>query len=180
MSLTSKERQYYAGEIADVSSVGFNRLSRALQAKIMLLPTSGCWLWTGAMHRLGYGLYMPPDRRIRRVHRHIYEILRGPIPKGLVLDHVCRVRNCVNPEHLRAVTQRENTMAPGSLSLTKALAERTHCKHGHPLVRPRHDGQRRCRVCARDHARVVRAERPEHCREIWRRSKAKKRAAGAT
>lgn len=69
---------------------------------------SGCWLWRGARAR-GYGHFCVDKRRVRGAHRVSYETLRGPIPEGMQIDHLCRVRNCINPAHLEVVTQAENT-----------------------------------------------------------------------
>lgn len=68
--------------------------------------TSGCWLWTGAMNPKGYGRYGKPTRY---AHRIAYQALVGPIPEDMTLDHLCRVRNCVNPAHLEVVTRAVNT-----------------------------------------------------------------------
>ena len=65
--------------------------------------TETCWLWTGPKYHNGYG-----QARGGRVHRLMYEALVGPIPDGLELDHLCRIRECVNPEHLEPVTRAEN------------------------------------------------------------------------
>jgi HNH endonuclease len=70
-------------------------------------PTSGCWLWTGKTWN-GYGKFIVGGRTMA-AHRYAYELFSGPIPDGLELDHVCRVRSCVNPAHLEACTHRENT-----------------------------------------------------------------------
>jgi hypothetical protein len=75
-------------------------------------PMSGCWLWTGALSGGGYGYILSYDtgrRLIVRAHRWLYEHTKGPIPEGLQLDHKCRVRSCVNPDHLEPVTSAENT-----------------------------------------------------------------------
>ena len=75
--------------------------------------TNTCWIWNGCV-RNGYGLFRYKEKVIG-AHRFSYELLRGPIPKGLQLDHLCRVRNCVNPNHLEPVTQAEN-LRRGSIS----------------------------------------------------------------
>jgi len=67
-----------------------------------------CWLWTGALYVNGYGAFRGPDGRTIRAHRFAYERVVGPIPEGLDLDHLCRVRACVNPAHLEPVTRAEN------------------------------------------------------------------------
>lgn len=78
--------------------------------------TETCWLWTGALDRDGYGeLFSIPGRGRVRPHRLSYEWARGEIPPGMVTDHLCRVRNCVNPDHLEIVTPSENTRRANKL-----------------------------------------------------------------
>lgn len=122
-----------------------------------------CWLWTGAITGRGYGnfLFKPGNRQ---AHRVAYELLVGPIPEGLVLDHLCRVRACVNPAHVEPVTQRENTLRGlGPLAVRAYYRARTHCIHGHPLwgdnvwQRKLPSGiTRRCRQCQLDARRRYR------------------------
>ena len=83
---------------------------RALfEAVIFLDPLSGCWLWCGGANQsTGYGSFSPRHGRTEMAHRIAYELARGPIPPGLVIDHRCKVRLCVNPAHLEAVTQQVN------------------------------------------------------------------------
>mgnify|MGYP002335908730 CR=1 FL=1 len=88
---------------------------------------SGCWIWMGTVKEHGYGVIGENYKNIR-AHRLAYEKYRGPIPKGLVLDHLCRVPSCVNPWHLEPVTDAEN-FARGR----HPNREKTHCKNGHPL-----------------------------------------------
>ena len=84
--------------------------------------TEACWLWRGATNGHGYGRFAL-DGCAKKVsaHRYAYELARGPIPPGRVLDHVCGVRLCVNPDHLEPVTQRENLRRAGSLAARDAL-----------------------------------------------------------
>lgn len=110
---------------------------------------NGCWDWVGAVHTNGYGLFWN-NKKLRRAHRVFYEMTRGPIPKGLVIDHLCRNKLCVNPDHLEAVTQKENLSRGGGP--IPAYARRTHCHRGHALTpdnRYRSDPSRRCRACHR-------------------------------
>lgn len=124
-----------------------------------VLPVDdGCWLWTGATLR-GYGTYMRAGGAYI-AHRYAYEDRVGPIPTGLDLDHLCRCRTCVNPDHLEPVTRGEN--------LRRGYAARglkTHCAQGHPFDEvntfQRSDGGRGCRACrnkaSRDKKREYRA-----------------------
>ena len=83
-----------------------NTLER-INRKIIKDEGSECWLWQGFKVK-GYGR-IRIDGKAKRVHRLMYEQMVGPIPDGLVIDHLCMVRNCVNPEHLEPVTIEENT-----------------------------------------------------------------------
>lgn len=112
----------------------------------------GCWLWTGYTKPEGYGQYTTTGRRKFRAHRLAYELVVGPIPDGLSLDHLCRVRNCVNPDHLQPVTTRENCRR-GNTGLATGAKNRakTRCPHGHPYS-PENtyhppSGGRACRTC---------------------------------
>src|SRR5271155_3699797 len=90
-------------------------------------PTSGCWLWTGHTNQGGYGIFSA--HRVKSVaHRFNFERYRGRIPKGLDLDHLCRVRCCVNPWHLEPVTLSENVKRGEA---GKYQTKRTHCPQGH-------------------------------------------------
>lgn len=112
-------------------------------------PTSGCWLWTGGCDPDGYGVFRVSTTKQKRAHRFSFEQARGPVPAGLQLDHLCRVRSCVNPAHLEPVTNRTNTLR--GLTLPAANAAKQFCVKGHPLYGPnlfvRPDGARGCRVC---------------------------------
>lgn len=114
---------------------------------------SDCWPWPHAIDRHGYGVKRDGERTVR-AHRWVYERLVGPIPEGLDLDHLCRNRACVNPDHLEPVTRAEN-LSRGASKGGALWTPPTHCKHGHPLTPdnliPRHDGPRsRCKTCRRD------------------------------
>lgn len=69
----------------------------------------GCWLWTSVIAPTGYGMFAGGRGAMVYAHRWAYEATVGPIPDGLVIDHLCRNTRCVNPDHLEAVTQRVNT-----------------------------------------------------------------------
>jgi hypothetical protein len=110
--------------------------------------TETCWLWIGGCNKKGYGNFKI-EKRQTKAHRVSYEWFIGPIPEGLELDHLCRVRNCVYPLDLEPVTHLENVRrGVGNQNLNK-----THCKHGHEFtevntyIRP--EGKRNCRTCQR-------------------------------
>ncbi len=92
--------------------------------------TESCWIWTGKIHK-GYGLISIKDRT-HYMHRVSYEKARGPIPDGMDLDHLCRNRACVNPDHLEPVTHAEN-MRRRVISPVFGVM-RTHCRLGHAFV----------------------------------------------
>jgi len=117
--------------------------------------TEVCWLWTGPVTQSGYG-QMTHGGRTTGAHRASYLTFVGPIPDGYEIDHLCRVRNCVNPEHLEPVTHEEN--------VRRAWAAVTHCKRGHEFGGDNlliSSGRRRCRECAREQTAVRAAARAE-------------------
>ena len=117
------------------------------QVRLMshVVVVENCWEWIGAMSVDGYGVC----RRLRRnlyAHRVVYESFVGQIPSGLVLDHLCNNKRCVNPHHLKPVTQRENILRGAGTSA--AHAAKTECLKGHPLSGENMKiGKRGSRVC---------------------------------
>lgn len=118
----------------------------------------GHWYWKGYLtpkgkgsNSHGYGLVRDETGRKIGAHRAVYALLVGPIPAGLEIDHLCRIRHCVNPEHLEAVTKYENMMRG---NVGAAINKRkTHCVRGHEFagdnlyVSP--SGTRTCATCRR-------------------------------
>lgn len=122
---------------------------------------ANCWLWTGATDRHGYG-HIKVKGRLLRAHRVSYETHVGPIPDDKQIDHLCRVRHCINPAHLEPVTGRVNTMrspiAPAAIN-----ARKTSCNSGHRLAGSNlyvsKAGYRYCRECRRQRTAEWRTRR---------------------
>ena len=134
-------------------------LPRRIAAKIRVAE-DGCWHWTACIKFDGYGR-VRWDGHQPVAHRVVYMLLVGPIGEGLHLDHLCRVRHCVNPEHLEPVTPLENVRRSSAADYWRS---KTHCPRNHPYdeantyVTKR--GARTCRACARDKMRARRATKP--------------------
>ena len=122
-----------------------------------------CWLWRGATKPGGYGSIgtgtEATGRSSTQAHRAAYESAYGPIPEGLVIDHLCGVRACCNPAHLEAVTQAEN-MARSATSLPTRNAAKTHCPRNHEYSEANtyigKKNTRFCRTCDRENQRRIR------------------------
>lgn len=124
--------------------------------------STGCWRWSARKDQYGYGVFYADGKSVR-AHRWAYEYYVGPIPSGLVMDHLCRTRDCVNPDHLEPVTQRVNVLRGVGPSAIAAKA--THCPQGHEYtgentyISP--SGYRVCRTChaereaKRQHQRIT-------------------------
>lgn len=121
---------------------------------------SGCWQWTGWLESNGYARFTIGQKRTG-AHRWAYERFVGSIPPGMAIDHLCRNRACVNPDHLEPVTTRANLLRGETLAA--ANAAKTHCKHGHKFT-PENTvrdgaGNRQCRECRNRRAREYQARK---------------------
>lgn len=128
----------------------------------------GCWNWIAGRISTGYGCFVHNATRTNILaHRYAYMDLVGPIPAGLVIDHLCNNRICVNPGHLRLTTHRENILRGTGQSARNA--RKTHCKYGHPLDGPNliidHRDRRACRICKNIKRREEYWRNPEKARE---------------
>ena len=131
-----------------------HRLNRAELARLnrnITTDPTGCWLWTGQLNSNGYAWGARGPGHTRRViHRILWEHYKNQeVPEGMQLDHLCRVRNCVNPEHFEVVTPSQNTKRQDH-----AERRKTHCPKGHEYseqnTRITKEGKRVCRQCDRD------------------------------
>ena len=93
--------------------------------------TDECWTWTGGTNGEGYGRFRVGNRKAG-AHRYSYELLIGPIPIGLQIDHLCRNRLCVNPEHLECVTPSINVLRGLTPAVNRMRPHPTACPQGHP------------------------------------------------
>lgn len=142
--------------------------------KVQRGPADHCWLWLAQVGPNGYGRFWTGDR-MAAAHRVAYELLVGPIPDGLFLDHLCRNRRCVNPRHLEPVTNRENLLR--GVGFPAVQARRTHCPRGHeytPENTKTSSRGRQCRACRTELDRVY---RERHRSEINARQNASRLAA---
>lgn len=137
------------------------RLPDRFWNKVTENEDTGCWEWTGARNKGGYSRFNWPTRTDSVYgHRLAYETLVGPIADGLHIDHLCRVRHCVNPAHMEAVTCRVNLLRGDAPCAKHAV--KTHCPRGHAyegenlrLYRNRKGSVlRMCRECGRIHNRT--------------------------
>jgi hypothetical protein len=110
---------------------------------------NGCWIWSRAFNGAGYPSTMWLNGKVVLAHRASYLIFKGPIPDGLEIDHLCRDKRCVNPEHLEAVTRQTNLLR--GTGFAARHARQTHCKRGHEFTDANTyisaRGERVCRTC---------------------------------
>ena len=123
---------------------------KRLNASFIPEPNTGCWIWLGQITWNGYGTFhikVDGEWKKKVAHRVCYESFVGPIPEGLDLDHKCRQRHCVNPDHLEPVTRSENLRRS---PLMARWAHKTSCPKGHPYDGVDSRKARICRQCARE------------------------------
>jgi len=160
---TSRDRQSLAHAAADemrspdalLDTIPIPEITPSAAERFVAKISAGpdpdtCWDWTGSRDSNGYGAFSI-GRRGYRAHRVSYAWMNGPIPAGLTIDHLCRNRACVRPEHLAAKSSRENTLAGDTLAADRL--KREACPRGHSLVdtnlvaKALRRGERECRIC---------------------------------
>lgn len=117
--------------------------------KNKILMIGDCWAWAAFVRPDGYAIINWNGKRSHYAHRAVYELLVGPIPESLTLDHRCRNRMCVNPAHLEPISFTENVLRGTSFAAENA--QKTHCPKGHDYARHgfvNTNGSRECRICA--------------------------------
>ncbi|MFD6677526.1 HNH endonuclease signature motif containing protein [Rhodococcus zopfii] len=115
-------------------------------ARRISVSETGCWEWFGPIGNSGYG-QCKVGRLNKLTHRVVYEILVGPIPDGLQIDHLCKNRTCCNPAHLEPVTARENVLRGDTIAA--ANIQKSNCPKGHEYDYTSPSGRRGCRTCRR-------------------------------
>lgn len=117
-----------------------------------------CIIWNGptiTTHKITYGRLS--GKKMILAHRYVYEQVFGPIPNGLVIDHLCRNGLCVNPEHLEAVTNEVNILR--GMGTPAVNSRKTHCKNGHELLPENcwnRKGRRACKICDKEYQKAKR------------------------
>lgn len=125
-----------------------SELAERLDARTFYEPNTGCWIWLGTDNGAGYGSISYQGKH-QLVHRLTYLLEVGPIPGGLDLDHLCRVRRCRSPYHLEPVTRSENLRRGVLWQCGESHRRQTHCPHGHEYDGRNSRGERVCRACRR-------------------------------
>jgi len=118
--------------------------------KFVRVSKAGCYEWLGSVSPQGYARISVAGRP-ELAHRWVYETFVEIIPKGMVVDHLCRNRKCVNPEHLQIATHRENMLCGTGMAARNK--NKTHCVRGHAFDSVNKNGHRFCRKCARIRAK---------------------------
>lgn len=123
--------------------------------------TETCWIWKASDQGNGYGQFWT-GKRVMVAHKFLYELMKGPVPIGLVLDHLCRNRRCVNPDHLEIVTFKENLLR-GKFADGR-FRRSNFCKNGHEYTVEntwRYPLGKKCRICNKEQATKFRSRQPK-------------------
>lgn len=152
---------------------GLEKVQERFWSKVDVRGPTECWEFQGSIGKLGYGAFRicgPQPNITRLAHRVSWVLSNGAIPDGLVLNHICRNRSCVNPDHLEVVTRRENTLHKDSEAAARYNYSKTHCSKGHTfseentrvVLKPNGTfRQRVCRTCERERWKRINEKRRE-------------------
>lgn len=142
-----------------------NATLQRILSRLQPIPECGCWIWEGGLDPDGYAIGWADGKSVR-VHRYVYKQLKGPIPQGLMPDHLCRVRCCCNPDHLELVTNRVNLHR--GVGVNPINSAKTHCPAGHEYTPDNtyvtSDGKRMCKTCHRETTRRNKSKRTEEAK----------------
>lgn len=127
-------------------------------ARVKLPDENGCMRWHGSHTHDGYAQFRSRRAGHMYAHRYAYELMVGPIPEGLQLDHLCKVRDCCTPDHLEPVTHAENTRrSDAGKTVGARMRAKTHCPRNHPYdeenTHINKKGARNCKECRRTSSR---------------------------
>ena len=136
----------------------------SLFLKKITINEKGCWIWTGATRRKGYGC-LGIFGKLTASHRFIFEYFYNEINPKLTIDHLCRNTQCVNPKHLQEVSRKENIKRGKGMSVINS--KKNTCNRGHPFyfynnLRLEKDGERKCKICSRINARLYAQRKRSH------------------
>lgn len=170
-----------AGEVAALKDLPITRMNMFdlpphMVKKLVPVTEAGCWIWMASCSSGGYGM-VSHNGKPAGAHRVAYELLVGPIPDGLDIDHLCRVRCCCNPAHMEPVTRRVNLLRAESLAAINA--RKTHCPKGHAYegnnLRTLPNGERKCKICSHETLQRFKANNPTYVRDKGREQRGKKK-----
>ena len=146
---------------------GLSSMVKSIESRTFHEPNTGCWLYTGDSVKGGYGRVQYFGKKYL-THRVVYVANKGEIPYGKTIDHICNQPCCVNPQHLKAVTHKENTLRGSSPSSKNAV--KTHCPKDHEYTEENtfryKDGRRECRKCIKERNDKYYAEKRARVKEL--------------
>ena len=137
-----------------------------------VLKSSGCWQWIGAKTPQGYGSFWT-GKFNSLAHRVAWKLMVGLIPDNMTIDHLCRNKLCINPNHLEVVTLRENILRGDNACSNNY--KKTHCSKGHPLVagiRPQKTEHRGCPICIKEKSQEWKINHRKHLHEYDKKYRA--------
>ncbi len=167
LTLRALRRDGYTAEVVERLPDARPEAVAVFVAKINEHGPNGCWTWNGCVGDHGYSRINSRFYWATYAHRAAYMLFVGPIPKGLLIDHLCRNRACCNPDHLEPVTQRENTRRSPLMGQSfKVQSLKSHCVNGHPRTEDNiYRDSRGCGQC-----RTCRKNRQQEARQRGRKS----------